>query len=55
MTDPATNTNLIKHLHTFRGFSIVMIVAAHSWSYLASQIVSEPTSSATELISCLSR
>lgn len=34
MTDPATNTNFIKHLHAFRGFAIVMIVAAHSWSYL---------------------
>lgn len=34
MTDPATNPNFIKHLHAFRGFAIVMIVAAHSWSSL---------------------
>lgn len=34
MTDAATNTNFMKHLHAFRGFAIVMIVAAHSWSYL---------------------
>lgn len=34
MTDPLTNKNYIKHLHAFRGFAIVMIVAAHSWSSL---------------------
>ncbi len=34
MTDPFTDKNYIKHLHAFRGFAILMIVAAHSWSSL---------------------
>ena len=34
MTDPASNKNYIKHLHAFRGFAILTIVAAHSWSSL---------------------
>lgn len=34
MTNPATTRNFIPHLHAFRGFAIVTIVAAHSWSLL---------------------
>lgn len=34
MTNLATTKNFIPHLHAFRGFAIVTIVAAHSWSLL---------------------
>lgn len=34
MTNPATPRNFIPHLHAFRGFAILTIVAAHSWSWL---------------------
>jgi len=34
MNNPLSDKNYIKHLHAFRGFAILMIVAAHSWSFL---------------------
>jgi len=34
MSDPSVDRTFIKHLHAFRGFAILMIVAAHSWSTL---------------------
>lgn len=34
MKDPATTGKFIPHLHAFRGFAILTIVAAHSWSSL---------------------
>ncbi|MCP5091924.1 MAG: acyltransferase [Gammaproteobacteria bacterium] len=34
MSDSPTNKKYIEHLHAFRGFAILTIVAAHSWSFL---------------------
>ncbi|MGI9233336.1 MAG: acyltransferase family protein [Woeseiaceae bacterium] len=34
MTNPATTRSFVPHLHAFRGFAILTIVAAHSWSLL---------------------
>ena len=34
MTSPTTTKNFVPHLHAFRGFAILTIVAAHSWSFL---------------------
>jgi peptidoglycan/LPS O-acetylase OafA/YrhL len=34
VTNPTTTPNFIAHLHAFRGFAILTIVAAHSWSLL---------------------
>lgn len=34
MTKPATTKNFVPHLHAFRGFAILTIVAAHCWSLL---------------------
>lgn len=34
MSDSPTNKKYIQHLHAFRGFAILTIVAAHSWSFL---------------------
>ncbi|MGI9233093.1 MAG: acyltransferase family protein [Woeseiaceae bacterium] len=34
MTNPATTEKFVPHLHAFRGFAILTIVAAHSWSLL---------------------
>ncbi len=34
MSDPLANRHFITHLHAFRGFAILTIVGAHSWSFL---------------------